>query len=108
MYYRWLRMFDKCREDKQYFRLRKELAKNGFKAPVGSKIGHNYDYIVTADGHHRITVAYDLDIDLVPVYVGSRTTKLDDLIAVDSQRWGQAINSPFFEEFDDAYQEAAA
>ena len=83
MYNRWLEAFDKCREDKSYFKIRRMISEEGFLAPVASKVGHNNDYIVVADGHHRITVAYDLDLEAVPVYIGDRRQRLDDLVAIE-------------------------
>lgn len=107
MWNRWHEIMTDCRKDKSYNKLLKRIKRSGFAAPVASKVGHNSDYIVVADGHHRITVAYDLDLDLVPVYIGRRGRRLTNLVAIDSQSWGSTVNSPFFKEFYDAAQKSA-
>lgn len=104
LFNRWMDMMNICREANNYKRIFRRIKRAGFSAPVAAKVGHNNEYVTMVDGHHRVTVAYDLDLDLIPVYIGSRGTRLDNMIAIDSQGWCGTVNSPFFKEFYDAQQ----
>ncbi len=84
---KFIEVLSQCREDNHYPRLLEEIKNNGFKGSLGAIVTAAHDAIVLVDGHHRLAIACDLNIEHVPVYVARYGTSVADICSMDSQAW---------------------
>jgi hypothetical protein len=82
----WEYVLDIDRSDERYYDIYKSIRRIGFAAPVRAKISED-DHVILLDGHNRVGVAWDMSLREIPVYVATRETVPDDLIAADSGIW---------------------
>jgi len=95
---RWSIMIDRVFWDDRYQDVLEGIRQYGFLKPIGAMVGHNGQHIVLCDGHHRVTVALELGIKEVPVYIARQGTDVFDLVALDSGYWNRrsrSVDSPF-------------
>lgn len=82
----WIYVLDIVECDDRYTDIYKSVKKQGLVGALRGKVTKD-DHVVLLDGHHRVRVALEMSMGELPVYIGAKTTPIQDLVAADSGWW---------------------
>lgn len=91
---RWRIHMDNIRYSDRYELIYTQIKRRGFIIPLAAKVDRGK--YVLCDGHTRLTVAKDLKLKAVKIYIASESIQIADLVAMDSGHWkpGSTLDTP--------------
>ncbi len=91
---RWRIHMDSIQYSDRYEEIYTQIKREGFTVPLAAKVDKGI--YVLCDGHNRLTVARDLKLKSVKIYIASESIQLEDLVAMDSGKWrlGRYADTP--------------
>lgn len=84
-----------AKNKKYYDKLKDIIQTTGLLAPLSAKVSNDQSHYVLVDGHTRLSIAKDLDIKNIMVYVSKHDADIHDLVAGDSGWWTEGVDSPW-------------